>query len=41
MKVTSDVALLTFRELDKAFGFTAMINSQLTDKWHLANICEH
>ncbi|MHC4750650.1 MAG: IS1380 family transposase, partial [Planctomycetota bacterium] len=31
VKVTSDAGLLTFRELDEAFGFTAMINSKLTD----------
>lgn len=30
-KVTSDAGLLAFRELDEAFGFTAMINSKLTD----------
>jgi len=32
VKVTSDAGLLTFRELDEAFGFAAMINSKLTDK---------
>ena len=32
VKVTSDSGLLTFRELDEAFGFTVMINSKLTDK---------
>jgi hypothetical protein len=31
VKVTSDAGLLIFRELDEAFGFTAMINSKLTD----------
>ena len=31
VKVTSDAGLLTFRELDEAFGFTVMINSKLTD----------
>ncbi len=31
VKVTSNAGLLTFRELDEAFGFTAMINSKLTD----------
>ena len=31
VKVTSNAGLLTFRELDEAFRFTAMINSKLTD----------
>ena len=31
VKVTSDAGLLTFRELDETFGFTAMTNSKLTD----------
>ena len=31
VNVTSDAGLLAFRELDETFGFTAMINSKLTD----------
>lgn len=39
VKVTSDAGLLTFRELDEAIGFIAMINSKLTDV--SARICEN